>query len=209
MKWVSPVQRDTVKQRSHLLAPKDVEYFVTNYSSHMHIFLKAPRPTNLGGPPPPSLPAAAVLQTSQLHASRGDPASSRPTRIPPRFGRSGTRSPPPSTKIGGMEFDSSNNSGGSGGSGRRGTLFPSAPPPPVRAAVSDTALDDFGGSGRAPLQDRLQAAPTYLREKAVDLREDARYRVQDIRVRYIHRRTLFRCLVWRLHESVSYGRFFG
>lgn len=78
-----------------------------------------------------------------------------------------------------MEFDS--NSGGSRNS-RRGSLPPLTPPSPVRAAVSDTALDDFGGSGKAPLQERLQAAPTYLREKAIDLREDARDRVHDIRV---------------------------
>ena len=83
-----------------------------------------------------------------------------------------------------MEFDIGGGGGGGGGGGRRGPLLPSTPPSPIRAAASDAALDDFGGSrGRAPLQDRLQAAPTYLRERAVDLREDARDRVHDIRVR--------------------------
>lgn len=61
----------------------------------------------------------------------------------------------------------------------------SKPPSPVRAAVSDAALDDFGGGGKVPLQERLQAAPTFLREKAVNLREDTRDRVHDIRVRDI------------------------
>eukprot|EP00903_Cladosiphon_okamuranus_P007088 g6888.t1 len=123
---------------------------------------------------------SAFSKTSQLHATRGNPASSTPTRIPPRFGRSGARSPAPSTNIGGMEFDGSSNAGSR--SGRRvGPTLPSTTPPPVHAAVSDAALDDFGGSGRAPLQERLQAAPTYVREKVVDLREDARDRMQDIR----------------------------
>lgn len=143
-------------------------------------FLQADdRLSNTGGTLP--LYPLCTHQASQLHASRGDPASSRPTRIPPRFGRGATRSPTPSNNIGGIDFDGSSSGGSSGG--RRGPLLQSTPPSSVRAAVSDAALDDFGGSGKAPLQERLQAAPTYLREKAVDLREDARDRVHDIRVR--------------------------
>lgn len=130
----------------------------------------------------------AVHQASQLRASRGDPASSGPSRIPPRFGRGGTRSSPPSNKIHGMEFDGSS----SVGSGRRDPLSSSTPRSQARNTVSDAALDDFGGSGKAPLQERLQAAPVYLREKAVDLREDARDRVHDIRV---SRTRFIKCLV--------------
>lgn len=115
-----------------------------------------------------------------LHASRGDPSSSsRPTRIPPRF-RGVRSSPPPNNNIGVAEFD-----GGSGASlGARGTSSSSSPQPPaVRSAVSDTAIDGFGNNGKPALQERLQAAPIFLREKAIDLREDARDRVLDIRVR--------------------------
>lgn len=124
-------------------------------------------------------------QALQPQASPGDPIPSRPTRVPPRFGRGGTRGPPSSTNnIGRTEFDSSGSiSGGPGGAWRTGGTSSSPPiSPGIHAAISDTVVDDFGGSGKAPLQERLQAAPTFLREKAVDMREDARDRVQEIRV---------------------------
>lgn len=53
-----------------------------------------------------------------------------------------------------------------------------------RGVMTDTAIDEYGGARKAPLQERLQAAPSLLRERAVDLREDARDRVHDIRVRW-------------------------
>ncbi|CAM9641594.1 unnamed protein product [Ectocarpus sp. 12 AP-2014] len=120
----------------------------------------------------------------QLQASPGDPPSSRPTRVPPRFSRGSTRGPPSSNNnVGRSEFDgSTTTSGGLGGAwGTGGTSSPSPTSPGYHAAISDTVVDDFGGSGKVPLQERLQAAPTFLRDKAVDLREDARDRVQDIR----------------------------
>lgn len=134
-------------------------------------------------------------QALQRQASPGDPVSSRPTRVPPRFGRGSTRGPPSSNNnIGRTEFDSSSTtSGGLGGAWRTGGTSSSSPTSPgIHAAISDTVVDDFRGSGKAPLQERLQAAPTFLREKAVDLREDARDRVQDIRVSA--RNSV--CLVW-------------
>ncbi|CAM9633953.1 unnamed protein product, partial [Hapterophycus canaliculatus] len=76
-----------------------------------------------------------------------------------------------------MDFDG----GGSGASGRgRGTPL-SSQVPFSRAVMTEAAIDDFGESRKAPLQERLQAAPSVLRERAVDLREDARDRVHDIR----------------------------
>ncbi|CAM9518229.1 unnamed protein product, partial [Scytosiphon promiscuus] len=114
----------------------------------------------------------------QLRASRDDFASSRPTRVAPRFRRGGSRSPPSNNNIGGVEFD-----GGGGGVSGRGRRTPlTSPMPPIsRGVVADTAIDDYRGGRNPPLQERLQAAPSILRERAVDLREDARDRVHDIR----------------------------
>lgn len=123
------------------------------------------------------------LYSSQLHASRDDFASPRPTRIPPRFRRGGSRSTPSTNNIGGMEFDS----GGGGASGRgRGTPLSPPMPPMSRGVMTETAIDEYGTIRRAPLQKRLQDAPIILRETAIDLREDARDRVHDIRVRFDH-----------------------
>lgn len=53
--------------------------------------------------------------------------------------------------------------------------------PPVRSASADAG--DVFVRERMPLQERLQLAPSFLRERAIDLRDDVEDRVFDIRVR--------------------------
>lgn len=112
-----------------------------------------------------------------------EPAAKRPSRFPGGFrrGNNGSDNPPPP-----QDNNADYIAGRENGSGKNSGVSPQSVVFSGRSNAGD-AYGGGGGGGKIPLQERLQAAPTLIREKAVDLREDVHDRVLDIRVRTMER----------------------